>query len=289
MDRPAGVARRLVKQVLDRVGLLAPLSRRYHLWRARPGAAGLGVVDGLPLPPPDLMMLVGGDGDAARFVETGRGIAAAIEDVLGRAGLRLDQFSAVLDFGCGCGRVLRHWSGVRGPRFHGCDVDSRLIAWCRDNLPHISCHVSSAAPPLDCPAAAFDFVVMFSVFTHLPRAAQQAWLAELARVLRPGGHLLLTTHGEHYTSDLTAAERARFAAGELVLRFPNAAGSNACVAYHPEAAIRSLAAERFEIREFVPARFGQDFSLLQRQADPRSAHEPANDCRGSVDPGIRSP
>ncbi|MBM4022742.1 MAG: class I SAM-dependent methyltransferase [Planctomycetes bacterium] len=269
MDAPAGMGWRLVKQALDRVGLLRPLSRSYHLWRARPFAAYPVVADGLPLPPPELMMLVGGDGDAAGFLETGRGIAAAIEDVLGRAGLRLDRFTAVLDFGCGCGRVLRHWSSVRGPCFHGSDVDSRLIAWCRDNLPHVSCRVNAAAPPLDCPAAAFDFVVLFSVFTHLPRAAQQAWLTELARVLQPGGHLLLTTHGEHYAADLTAAERACFMAGELVVRFPNAAGSNACAAYHPEAAILALAAERFEVRAFVPARFGQDFSLLQRRADSR--------------------
>ena len=262
----AGVrAWRLLKQALDSVGLLGPLSRRYHLWRAGPVAGVPALADGLPLPTPELVLRVGGDGDAARFLEIGRGIAVHIEEVLGRNGLRLDRFAAVLDFGCGCGRILRHWSGLRGPQFHGTDVDSRLVAWCRDNLPFVSCRVNSSAPPLEYPGGTFDLSLMVSVLTHLPRAAQQAWLAELARVIRPGGYLLLTTHGEHFVRDLTAAERRRFAGGEMVVRFPNAAGSNACAAYHPEAAIRALAAEHFEVRDFIPSRFGQDFTLLQRR------------------------
>ena len=56
----------------------------------------------------------------------------------------------------------------------------------------------------------------------------------------------------------------RFAAGEVAVRFPNSVGSNACDAYHSEAAIRALATDHLEIRGFVPAGVGQDITLLQR-------------------------
>jgi SAM-dependent methyltransferase len=41
-------------------------------------------------------------------------------------------------------------------------------------------------------------VIVISVFTHLPRDYQDAWLAELRRVTRPGGVVIATVHGESH-------------------------------------------------------------------------------------------
>ena len=56
---------------------------------------------------------------------------------------------------------------------------------------------------VDYPDATFDLIYAFSVFTHLAPAGQTFWIAELTRVLKPGGCLFLTTHGEHYLPQLS--------------------------------------------------------------------------------------
>ena len=53
-----------------------------------------------------------------------------------------------LDFGCGCGRVLRHWAGLEGPAIHGSDYYERLVGWCAANLPFVTASVNDLAPPL---------------------------------------------------------------------------------------------------------------------------------------------
>ena len=109
-----------------------------------------------------------------------------------------------------------------------------------------------------------------SVFTHLPEAGQRAWMDEMRRVIRPGGHLIITTHGRRYRDELSAAEAARFDAGELVVGYADEAGSNACGAYHPEAYVRARLAPPFEVIAFRPeGALGnphQDLWLLRRPA-----------------------
>lgn len=46
------------------------------------------------------------------------------------------------------------------------------------------------------PDSAFDVVYGISVFTHLSRESERFWLAELHRLLKPGGLAVMTVHGE---------------------------------------------------------------------------------------------
>src|SRR5205823_7720620 len=50
-------------------------------------------------------------------------------------------------------------------------------------------------PPLPYNDAYFDILLGLSVFTHIPREAQDPWLQELQRIVTPGGLLLISTHG----------------------------------------------------------------------------------------------
>jgi SAM-dependent methyltransferase len=121
-----------------------------------------------------------------------------LESALRVVDRRLDQYSPILDFGCGCGRVLLWLQDLAeaGSSLHGVDIDERAVRWADENLPWATCSANPPLPPLDYPDGYFDLVFSHSVFTHLDEAYQDQWLAELRRVTRPGGHLVLTVHGE---------------------------------------------------------------------------------------------
>jgi SAM-dependent methyltransferase len=148
--------------------------------------------------------------------------------------------------------VTRHWVDLDRTAVHGADANEHAIAWCRANLPFARFASNGIAPPLDHGDESFDLVYALSVFTHLPEDLQHAWVRELTRLLRPGGFLLLTTHGERYRERLTPAERATFDAGGLVVRWPEGAGTNLCSAFHPSSFVKERLAAGLEVAELVP-------------------------------------
>jgi SAM-dependent methyltransferase len=255
-------------RVLSRAHLLRPTYRAWE--RARAAGHGNGDVvagDGLPVPPPHLIVRVAGTPDAMWFLEGGRAARDAIDDALAVAGAEPRD---VLDFGCGCGRVLRTWSRHDG-EVAGSDLSGDAINWCRVNLPFARVETNGLTPPLAFDEASFDLAYALSVFTHLPAAMQHDWLDELHRVVRPGGHLLLTTHGERYLERLEPDEQAQFDAGELVVRWGEVPGTNLCTTFHPRSWVREeLLPHGFEEVTFVPegARGNphQDLYLLRRSA-----------------------
>jgi SAM-dependent methyltransferase len=107
-----------------------------------------------------------------------------------------DEAEAILDWGCGCGRVLQFISREQRARVTGIDIDADNIAWCRDAFPESRFEVVEPQPPTPLPAGTYDFVFSISVLTHLDERAQFDWLAELRRVTKPGAKLFLSVHGE---------------------------------------------------------------------------------------------
>ena len=208
------------------------------------------------------MVRVAGTADAEWFLRSGRAAYDAIA-----AHVPLDSLESVLDFGCGCGRVTRYWSDFEGA-VSGSDVNAKAIEWCRDNLGFASFERNTLAPPLDFDAESFDLVYALSVFTHLTAELQLAWRDEMLRVLRPGGLLLVTTHGRSYVPRLDAGERAQFERGELVVRWGDVPGTNLCSAYHPEPYLHDTFAQGFAFLELEPegARGNptQDLVLLRK-------------------------
>jgi SAM-dependent methyltransferase len=205
----------------------------------------------LPIPPARLIYRVAATADIAWFLEAGGRAAASIRSAMASAGVQMEDLTSVLDFGCGCGRVLRHWRQLPA-RIHGTDLNAGLVSWCRRHLRFAELSRNALDPPLAYGDDAFDLVYALSVFTHLDERRQAAWIAELRRVVRPGGHLLLTTHGRRYRDELPGELAARFDAGEVVVRHAEDAGSNVCGAYHPERYVREALAAGWEVAAFVP-------------------------------------
>jgi SAM-dependent methyltransferase len=104
----------------------------------------------------------------------------------------------VLEFGCGIGRVMRHFraEAEEAAEFHGCDIDEPSVEWLREHCsPPFVVTVNGDEPPLPYPDEHFDLVYVISVFTHLTDSWAR-WLLELRRVLKPDGLLIATFAGE---------------------------------------------------------------------------------------------
>jgi SAM-dependent methyltransferase len=125
--------------------------------------------------------------------------------------LPADAYEAVLDFGCGCGRVARQLLQQRRPpqRYLGIDLHRGMIEWCRQNLAprapgfefvHHDVQNTSFNPgpgkpeaaPFPAPDDTFTLVEAISVFTHVVERHVAFYLREVARVLRPDGILHAT-------------------------------------------------------------------------------------------------
>jgi SAM-dependent methyltransferase len=128
-----------------------------------------------------------------------------------------------------------------------------LGEWCRTNLPFADFELNSLESSLGYPDEIFDLVYAFSVFTHLRESLQFHWIKELARMLRPGGLLLLTVHGRSYMPSLDREEAARFESGQLVVREPRLSGSDFCATLHPEHYVREILGQRLEILDYSAA------------------------------------
>jgi SAM-dependent methyltransferase len=207
-----------------------------------------------------LRILVSGVRDTPEgFIKASEGVAAGVTGLLSWRNLHIDDFRAVLDFGCGCGRVIRRFHSVKGTRFYGTDYNPALVKWCQDNLPFAEFGINKLAPPLSYGDGTFGFVYAFSVFTHLPAELQVAWMNELWRVLEPGGYLQITVHGDEYAKAMLSGEqREQFENGQLVVLAEDRAGENLCAAFHPQKYVRSvLTAAGFEVLEFS---YGQPFA-----------------------------
>jgi SAM-dependent methyltransferase len=241
----------------DRAGVLTRAMNKVKRWsvRAKERVHSLPIRAahmGLPIPPPRLLHKVGNSEDVARFLGAGAEGAAYLREVLERNGVSIEHLDAILDFGCGVGRVLRHFADLNGPAFYGTDYNFELIAWCARNLHFARFHLNGLEGRLAYEDEAFDFIYALSVFTHLAEPRQFFWIDELSRVLKPGGHLFLTTHGEHYLPQLTAGEQVRFRQGRLVVLGSQREGGNDCTAFHPEPYVRETLARGLEVVDFLP-------------------------------------
>lgn len=163
--------------------------------------ATLGRGDSL-IPPRRLRFV--GDGDFASIGNEFVGYLRAL------AGLQPDH--RVLDVGSGVGRIaipLLDYLSERGS-YDGFDIMPRAVRWCtkritarnprfrfaladlRNRAYRRSSTVSAAAFRFPYPDSAFDVVVATSLFTHLLPAEASNYLAQIERVLKPGGRCLMT-------------------------------------------------------------------------------------------------
>jgi len=229
-----------------------------------------------PVPPRELRRHVG-EANLVEFLRQAREVARELTGILDGEGRPLASFRCVLDFGCGCGRILRPLMAQAGPdaKFSGCDLDRGAIRWLAASLPG-TYFLSGFWPPLEAPNDAYDLIYAISVFTHLPREKEAAWLTELHRVMQPGGLGVLTTFGPELLEVYRSGQRpgisqewrnrllsqgpleeelSIFEADEpdlLASRAPDQAGDTYGLAFHDRTALQARWLQVFDTVEVVP-------------------------------------
>jgi ubiquinone/menaquinone biosynthesis C-methylase UbiE len=242
------------------------------------------MLDDGPISPPELIETealrhaydLKGRYTPVNYFGSGRRDVWTMLTLLEKYGAHITTIRSVLDFGCGSARVVRHFRNIADLKLAGTDANLTPIEWNRKNLPGIEFSHNGLQPPLSYQDGSFDFVYALSVFTHIPLEWQRAWLDELHRVLRPGGYLLCTTHGERFISWLSNEDQLTLQReGNLVLDAKSADAHYSTQVlgswdiYQSPDEIRKAFGENLELlcyeREAVA---GQDALILRKSLSP---------------------
>lgn len=101
---------------------------------------------------------------------------------------------AILDFGCGWGRIIRFFlKDLEPSKIFGADCYKEMIDICRQQNLNCNFDVIDPMPPILYQDDMFDIIYLYSVFSHLSEQAHLAWLNEFHRILKPGGVCIATT------------------------------------------------------------------------------------------------
>jgi SAM-dependent methyltransferase len=210
-----------------------------------------GAADGYPFPPARLVFAVIANWQLSWYQLGGMFSHQSFTRLLVMHGIDPNSLRAILDFGCGCGRILRHWPAATHELW-GTDYNAELVGWCERRLRKLGrFSVNEADPPLAFEDRTFDLVYAYSVFTHFSRTQQRPWVLELARVLKPGGLLLLTFHGPSNAVRHGRSAEQLAEAGILVFE-EQLAGTNVCTVYHNERYVRETLVAGLDVVDYVP-------------------------------------
>ena len=220
--------------------------------------------------------------------ETGRRDFAILLQGLPKEAL---QNLTALEIGCGVGRLLRAAAQHFG-RVIGVDVSQGAISQARRllaDLPQVEARLGSGVDLSFLPDASVDFAFTFAALSSMPISVIVNYLAELARVLKPGGILRLQVYlgkeqdtREEDTIAIRSFSKERFfhtlrcagfevdLAQELVLPFEVSNREEGTIAYIVGARHKDVNCESAEDLAAVlvergekPADYGQDGSYTE--------------------------
>jgi SAM-dependent methyltransferase len=174
-------------------------------------------------PPPHLVYLTFGSTSYEDYYVTGRERADWVTALGEKA--NPPNLRRICEWGCGTGKTVRHLvTGDPQLRVYGTDYDPRVIRWCAANIPNAMFTRNQLDPPLPFDDDFLDILYSFSVYTHLPPDLQARWLAEQLRVVRPGGLVSLSVHGDAYQHRLTPAQHEQYRTAGVVVHGGTGAG-----------------------------------------------------------------
>lgn len=152
-------------------------------------------LDDLPMPDDSNLARIGAQ-NLQHYKSVGFDKFMRLQEVLIKyANKTFSDMGRILDWGCGCGQVLRYFNRYNNVEVNGADIDSVNIKWCENNLDFAKFYQVPLKPPTNFSTGYFDLIIGISVVTHLRENDQSDWLAELSRISRKGAIVLLSVHG----------------------------------------------------------------------------------------------
>ena len=210
------------------------------------------------------------------YLETGYYSILRLFKILEHFAINPRTIGSIFELGCGTARLLRHFRCIDGVRLVGSDVNPEMIEWCKENLPEIEFHHNELSPPLDFAADnSFDLMLASSVFTHIPLETQSLWLAEMQRILSPGGIFICSVLGQNHASLLLGAEEIKklrqdgnftLTSDDSKATYSTRVGGSAWDVFQTRAEVIKIFGSFFQIVDYIPG--GQDFLVL-RKPDPK--------------------
>ena len=113
-----------------------------------------------------------------------------LRQVMQYAGLR--DGMAVVDLGCGSGRLAHALGKELKIEYYGIDIVEALLAYARTKTPAHYRFILNYTLNIPLPDASADMIAAFSVFTHLRPAETYIYLEDMRRVLKPGGRIVFS-------------------------------------------------------------------------------------------------
>jgi ubiquinone/menaquinone biosynthesis C-methylase UbiE len=141
----------------------------------------------------------------------GHGYHALIDEIEAGA-VRSGSTERVLEAGCGTGLVLERLRSRGAQGLFGIDLSAGMLTTARQHGFRVA---QASVTALPFPDASFDVAYSFKVLAHVPDI--KAALAEMARVVRPGGTLVLEFYNRRSLRGLRWALK-RLAGGEATGR-----------------------------------------------------------------------
>lgn len=120
------------------------------------------------------------------------------------------ETNRILDFGVGWGRITRFFlRDLPIENIYGMDVTPEFIQICKETFQSEQFYTCQPHPPTIFPDNHFDFIVGYSVFSHLSEDTCMAWMKEFSRTLVPGGIVAVTTRGRPFFDFCESQKKAQ--------------------------------------------------------------------------------
>jgi ubiquinone/menaquinone biosynthesis C-methylase UbiE len=124
----------------------------------------------------------------------------------------------LLDFGCGIGGSIPWFRRyLPGAALTGVDVSRASLDVAAERFPDAATYVAFDGRTLPFPDASFDVVFTACVFHHIPHDNHEPLLADIRRVLKPGGRFFIFEHNPRNPLTVHAVQTCPFDENALLI------------------------------------------------------------------------